>query len=310
MIRYVEGSIFESPADTLVNTVNTTGVMGRGLAAEFKSLYPEMFRQYRELCESGRISIGTLWIYKTEHKSVLNFPTKTDWRRPSKLEYIEAGLTTLLRGYEEAGIHNIAFPALGCGNGGLSFEQQVQPLMERYLSRMAATVYIYPHRRAAVLPEHRNIEEMRHWLRNAPEELSFPEVWSDLNAAIVRNPKLRTFGTKSVFTAEITDSPSGIRFRTESRKTVFLDIEDVLDAWKHLRSFGIVTSRSALSHKSRDMSYLGPVFALLPYIRPVRVSEGYTGNDDFARESEYGLQLLPRGRATENDSQLDLLAKA
>src|SRR2546426_1288320 len=118
MITYVRGNIFESPAQTLVNTVNTVGVMGRGVAVEFKRLYPEMFKAYREHCERGDLTIGRLFFYRTEHKSVLNFPTKKHWRQPSRPEYIEEGLKTFAQTYERVGIHSVAFPALGCGNGG------------------------------------------------------------------------------------------------------------------------------------------------------------------------------------------------
>lgn len=306
MITYVEGSLFESPATTLVNTVNTTGVMGRGLAAEFKRLYPEMFRQYRELCEAQKIDVGTLWIYRTEHKSVLNFPTKTDWRKPSRVEYIEAGLKALLREYEAAGLHSIAFPALGCGNGGLDFQSQVQPLMENYLKRMAATIYIYPHKHASLIPEHRNVEEMSRWLHEVPEELSFPEVWRDLVDAVRDTRILRTFTTHTAFTAETVTDPQAVRVRLGSGKTVLLNYEDMMEAWKHLRAFGIVTSRAVLSHRSRDMSYLGPVLALLPYVKPIRVSGGYSASDDFRQEADYALQLIPRVRPSDLQEEFEL----
>ena len=96
MITYVRGNIFEAPAQTLVNTVNTVGVMGKGIALTFKSIYPEMFRQYVELCDAGELDIGRLFLYRTSNKLILNFPTKKHWRNPSKLEYIEAGLQTFV----------------------------------------------------------------------------------------------------------------------------------------------------------------------------------------------------------------------
>ena len=199
MITYVHGSIFESPASVLVNTVNTVGVMGRGIAADFKRLYPEMFRRYQQLCEEGKLRIGTLWLYRTEHKSVLNFPTKTDWRRPSKPEYVEEGLRTFLQTYEKAAINSIAFPALGCGNGGLDFEKQVRPLMERYLSRVAASVFIYPHQGSMQVPEHIRPAEMGDWLRSAPEDLSFVEVWEDLRKLLGRQRTFRTLPLRHAY---------------------------------------------------------------------------------------------------------------
>ena len=125
MIVYVSGNIFESPAQVIVNTVNTVGVMGKGIAKEFKRIYPDMFDKYRELCENQELNIGQLWLYKTSNKLILNFPTKKHWRSPSRTEYIEEGLKKFQEIYTKWGIHSIAFPPLGCGNGELNFERHV-----------------------------------------------------------------------------------------------------------------------------------------------------------------------------------------
>ena len=155
MILYVKGNLFNSPAQVLVNTVNTVGVMGKGVALEFKRLYPEMYKQYRALCEAGQFDIGLLWLYKSSNKWVLNFPTKKHWRNPSRVEYIEAGLQKFVATYVEMGIHSIAFPPLGCGNGQLDFEQQVQPLMHRYLRNLPIDIFIYPEKESQFV-EHLN----------------------------------------------------------------------------------------------------------------------------------------------------------
>ena len=144
MINYVSGNLFDSPAQVFVNAVNTVGVMGKGIAKEFKERYPEMFHRYQALCESGEISIGKLWLYKTPDKWILNFPTKKHWRQPSRLEYIEAGLARFVESYSDYGIYSIAFPALGCGHGGLDFDSQVRPLMEKYLSDLPIDIFVYP----------------------------------------------------------------------------------------------------------------------------------------------------------------------
>ena len=91
MITYVQGNLFESPAQVLVNTVNTVGVMGKGIALQFKKIYPDMFKEYRDLCERKQFKIGSLHLYKTPHKWILNFATKREWRRPSQLQYIPRG---------------------------------------------------------------------------------------------------------------------------------------------------------------------------------------------------------------------------
>jgi O-acetyl-ADP-ribose deacetylase (regulator of RNase III) len=143
MLTYVTISLFDSPAQTLVNTVNTVGVMGKGIAAVFKKLYPEMYGQYRRLCQEGKFNVGTLYIYRTPNKIIVNFPTKKHWRQPSQVEYIEAGLRKFVEHYTDYGISSVSFPQLGCGHGELDWETQVQPVMERYLQNLPIPVYIH-----------------------------------------------------------------------------------------------------------------------------------------------------------------------
>ena len=143
MLTYLDISLFESPAQTLVNTVNTVGVMGKGIAAEFKKRYPEMYQEYRRLCEAKKLDVGKLYIYRTANKIVVNFPTKTSWRQRSRVEYIEAGLQKFVDHYIDYGISSISFPRLGCGHGELDWERQVQPIMERYLQPLPIPVYIH-----------------------------------------------------------------------------------------------------------------------------------------------------------------------
>jgi len=143
MITYVKMNIFESPAQVIVNTVNTVGVMGKGIAKQYKTFYPEMFKEYQKYCEEKLLEVGKLWIYKTENKWILNFPTKEHWRSPSKIEYIEKGLQKFVDTYEEKGIRSISFPPLGCGNGGLNWESEVKPLMEKYLKSIDIDIFIH-----------------------------------------------------------------------------------------------------------------------------------------------------------------------
>ena len=109
MITYVIGDLFHSPAKVLVNTVNVVGVMGKGIAKDFKTIFPEMFQEYQALCEKKKIDTGKLHLWRGPHKWVLNFPTKTLWRYPSKPEYIESGLKTFVAGYARNSISSIAF---------------------------------------------------------------------------------------------------------------------------------------------------------------------------------------------------------
>ena len=143
MITYVVGDLFTSPAKVLVNTVNTVGVMGKGIAYDFKRIYPEMFKEYQYFCEQGMFNTGQLWLYKTPHKWILNFPTKKHWRNKSEIEYLEKGLRKFADTYDKKGIESISFPMLGCGYGGLDWEREVQPLMEEYLQPLPINVYIH-----------------------------------------------------------------------------------------------------------------------------------------------------------------------
>lgn len=143
-IEVIKGNIFNTKTQTIVNTVNCVGVMGRGIALVYRLRYPKMFDLFSEYCKSNLISIGKLWLYKGEPNSpwVLNFPTKINWKYPSKIEYIEKGLQKFVDTYKVKGITSIAFPMLGTSNGGLD-KDVVLPLMKRYLAQCDIPVEIY-----------------------------------------------------------------------------------------------------------------------------------------------------------------------
>lgn len=136
MIYYVRGDLFRSGAEALVNPVNTVGVMGKGLALQFKERYPENYLVYRLACQRGEVRIGKVLAYdlgpSSSPRYILNFPTKAHWKDPSRLEYIRAGLVDLVRVIRELGIQSVAVPALGAGLGGLSW-RDVKPLIEEAL---------------------------------------------------------------------------------------------------------------------------------------------------------------------------------
>lgn len=143
-IKYIRGNIFTTKSQTIVNTVNCVGVMGAGIALEFKYRYPEMYEKYVKYCRENLIEIGKLWIYDVPNtnQKVLNFPTKKHWKFPSKYEYLEKGLKRFVETYQEKGIQSIAFPLLGAQNGGLDPEK-VKDLMFRYLRSCDIPIEIY-----------------------------------------------------------------------------------------------------------------------------------------------------------------------
>lgn len=141
--RVVQGDLFKSGAQTLVNTVNVVGVMGKGIALGFKQRFPAMFEDYRQRCARNEVRLGEPYIYKAAGEPwVINFPTKGHWRSPSKLADIERGLDFLAAHAAEWGIQSLAVPPLGCGNGELEW-RVVGPIIFERLSRLEVPVLMY-----------------------------------------------------------------------------------------------------------------------------------------------------------------------
>lgn len=281
MITYVAGNLFTSPAQVLVNTVNTQGVMGKGIALQFKKTYPEMFKQYQEFCETGKIDIGVLWIYKTPHKWVLNFPTKKSWRNPSRVEYIEIGLRKFTEKYNQLGIHSIAFPALGCGNGELSWEETVKPLMENYLNKIPGDVFVHPPLSSEDIPEHKNKKEIAEWLRSEPLTLSFNEVWKDLKELLSNQSEFKTLKSRSVFNVRILEDEN-ISFIEDCNELLVIETKtrvhkieygQLLDLWQQFRRHGYLRRGIVSSLLERELSYLIPLFSELEYVQKIELSE-------------------------------------
>lgn len=137
------GNLFEGNAKTYVNTVNCVGVMGKGIAQEFKNRYPAMYKDYANRCSAKTVLPGEPYLFSDMlGTSIINFPTKKHWRSPSRLEDIVHGLDVFIEKYKSWGIESVAFPPLGCGNGGLDWEV-VGPIMYQKLSGLDLEVEIY-----------------------------------------------------------------------------------------------------------------------------------------------------------------------
>ena len=273
MITYVVCDLFTSPARTLVNTVNTVGVMGKGIAKDFKTIYPEMFARYQELCEKKQFDVGQLWLYRTPNKWVLNFPTKKHWRSPSHPDYIEAGLRTFAANYHVNGITSISFPLLGCGNGELDWENQVRPLMEQFLGPLPIEVYIHLlDRQDPFTPEHRNIRQTKKWLRAEPESLAFSEVWADLITSIGQDQNVVRISDKAHCNATVGSDESSITMDFPGGPVAFPE-ETFLDLWQQLRGSGFIIGEYLPSGLNSYSEWIIPLMAKLPYIQPVEVAE-------------------------------------
>lgn len=284
MITYIEGNIFESPAQTLVNTINTAGAMGKGIALEFKKLFPDMFKEYIKLSEAGKLEMGKLWLYRTQNKWVLNFPTKTHWRQPSKFEYIETGLKFFALYYNRARINSIAFPKLGCGNGELEWHD-VKLLMEKHLEKLPIDIYIYT-KTEEIIPEHKNIKKMREWLRTQPQHLSFGEVKDDLINLLKNNKIFCTYGGKE-FKADAT--VSGITLETSNEKEIVLWEGDefsngLKEIWQFFRVKGICKLEELTDFGIIFPDIILKLFAQLNYINKIEV---------ISKSGQIAMQLKP-----------------
>ncbi|MDF9794993.1 O-acetyl-ADP-ribose deacetylase (regulator of RNase III)/uncharacterized protein YwgA [Catalinimonas alkaloidigena] len=146
MIQYTQGNLLDAPTEALVNTVNTMGIMGKGIALQFKEAFPENFRAYKKACEQKELVPGKLlWVKELTpqgEKWIVNFPTKTVYYRKSSYKYVEEGLKTLASDLKANNIKSIAIPPLGCGNGGLKWDK-VKAVIEQYLAPLGTEVLVY-----------------------------------------------------------------------------------------------------------------------------------------------------------------------
>lgn len=262
MLRFHRTSLLTSPAQTLVNTVNTVGVMGKGLAAEFKKLYPSMFAEYKEVCDRGELKPGGLWLWRGADQWVLCFATKKHWRHPSKIEYIENGLREFRAHYEKLGIREISFPRLGCGNGGLEWSE-VRPLMTSYLGRLPIDIYIHDYEYPLISREH----EAPLWSPSVPN--TFSKFWDDLTGVVSRDSgRLKTIGLGKEVFLEI----NGDCIRQKGAEGWIAAEEDIFRIW-------IMLLHSPVSRVDLPAGTEGQALVLfsllseLPYVRPVNIAD-------------------------------------
>lgn len=163
MINYVTGDIFASDAQALVNTVNTDGIMGKGIALQFKKAYPNNYKLYKDACKENKIDIGQLFIAEDYNASsgsklIINFPTKKSWRKPSEYKFIESGLDDLVIMIKKYKIKSIAIPPLGAGNGGLEWER-VKKIIENKLENLDIDIFVFEPN--AIIKEHLKTERIK-----------------------------------------------------------------------------------------------------------------------------------------------------
>lgn len=147
MIEVMQGDLLQAKVVALVNTVNTAGVMGKGVALQFKHAYPENYKAYVQACKREEIQVGQVFIVDlallSTPRYIINFPTKKHWRNPAKLEYIKEGLVDLRQKVQELNIESLALPALGAGNGGLDWVEVRPLIIEAFVALPEIRVLLY-----------------------------------------------------------------------------------------------------------------------------------------------------------------------
>lgn len=183
MITYTSGNFFDYDADIRVNTVNCVGVMGAGAALQFKNKYPQMFSEYVRECNLGKVKIGLphVWteneIFSSKQLTIINFPTKDHWRKPSEYDYVEKGLAWLKEYLSSQGSSTVTLPALGCGHGGLDWNI-VKELIEKYLSNLNTNILVFEPASSLsndIKPEDADLLLKKNIIRLFPTDLNYPK---------------------------------------------------------------------------------------------------------------------------------------
>lgn len=266
MIQYIKGNLFTSNAKVIVNTVNTVGVMGKGIAADFKKYYPEMFNEYKKKCNSGELDIGKLFLYKTPNKWILNFPTKKHWRGKSTLEFIEQGLKKLVNDAIKLQITDIAMPKLGCGNGGLEWETEVKPLVEKYLKKAPINVSIYDFDKD-IIPEYLKPKDIEEWLMSNPENLTFNLFFEDLKSIYKIDSLFRDKIVLAGIEYEISFQQKDSIFELSSKNhKIILSIDDIKTIFFTLKKLGKLCINDLYNTLFINGDVILDFFLQLPYI--------------------------------------------
>ena len=156
----ISGNIFNSKADALVNTVNCVGVMGKGIALEFRRRYPKMFEEYKDICQKNQLKPGQILPYIKQTPWVLNFAIKKHWKFPSKIEWIESCLDKFVKNYQAMGIKSVALPWMGAMNGGIHLEQ-IKAITRKYLSHLPdISVEVYDFDKTTVDPLFKKLKDI------------------------------------------------------------------------------------------------------------------------------------------------------
>jgi len=233
ILTVLDGDLFSSPAQTLVNPVNTVGAMGAGLAQDFKRLWPAMFEAYRQACQADEFSLGQLMLYRTLHKWILNFPTRRHWRAAIRQETIEAGLLKFAASFADQGIISASFPLLG--EEALGWDQ-VRPLFVSILGDLPLMIYLHPSPDETRL----SAQALRRWLATPPQQASFQAWWRDLLRQLSREPHLLAEDVAYQVILPKEGQRPNLRLQPPSGEALYLSESALRDLWAYACQAGYV----------------------------------------------------------------------
>lgn len=267
MFKALIGDLFESKAQTLVNTVNCVGIMGKGVAEQFKLRFPAMFEDYKARTDRQSVRLGEPYLYRDlSGLRIINFPTKDHWRSPSRLSDIERGLDYLVEHVKSWEITSLAMPPLGCGNGGLEWSE-VGPLIYQKLHKLPIYLEVYA---PYSTPKQQLTEEFlsspsqlslegkgRKHQRMKPEWVVLLEVLRELEAQPYANPVGRTIFQKINYVVTEMGVPTGFDFGKGSYGPFSGDVKLALHDfanrnWLHEQQLGRMMSLRLAPQYSRD----------------------------------------------------------
>lgn len=257
--------------------------MGKGVAKGFKTRYPAMYKEYREICDEGDLQIGLLHLWRGPDKWVLNFPTKTTWRKPSELHYVKAGLHKFVSVFEDLHISSISFPPLGCGNGNLDWAD-VRPLMESYLKPLPIRVFIHDrHVKLGYVPEH--IDHI-----GAVVPCNFDKFLGDIKLVLhARKGRFYTLSKGTPFEVDFRDEEGLGVIRNERREKVTTD--ELEEVWSTLQTGLLSYDQFSGDAAQRNKTYLFAVLAGLPYVQVAQIQNKRAKST----ANGIGLYIVPEG---------------
>lgn len=306
MIVYVVGEHYQSPARVLVNPVNTVGVMGSGIAFDFKRFFPEMFNHYQDLCQQDRFDIGQLLLYKTSHKWILNFPEKGHYRANVRVEHISDGLKKFVATHSEYGITSASFPALGQDDEGLNWDEEIRPRMEAYLNPLPILVYVHlDEPDNPYSSDKRNVRSVRSWLTGQTSHITFDKFWRDIKSIVQSKPNLRTHDSLlerfnvGIAVGRNKRGRNLVLRVNESPKPIFLSQTALADLWDYVTRTGYVLPENLPGGLDQQARYIIPLLSQLDYVDTVQL---WT----VGAERSIGLHYIPPLDRRDNARQIEL----